>query len=702
MRICTVPCSFSPLLGGPPLASVHPPALQRYAVSDCVCDDAEVAVSFTQPAGETRHVVWLECMDSQPAYGGSWQDFALLVSSYVSCRHERRTEECNDHVQPISPVFAAEFVGPYTIESISVLQQRFSAVLSGQLDPSVLEGQCYYGAVAAMFVRFLHQATGEFHEAGVQLGKIASHLLGGKSLLLDVLESTWTWRWLHGVLVEQTLELVKARGSDARAYGENGFLLPFFRFEKGIPWILEDFAALSLYTPFLGPFGVPEANEAASRFRGSVEGFTLSQHTGVLLHGVSLLAAALPRVAESAHVRALVGINTHVGIQAAQPTEERTTEPGAAGGVPSWYGSWYARILCDVVGVCDAQGMDPEVAAYDDVIRVADALGATFEYAAAVAALRPLTDRLPGLNGGIVLCSTARECLVAAEAFPAARLLMWMLAPPFRRARIGEPVGPTEALEVFFFKELVRSGRGLAFVSSEKLGADVQYIAGIQPPVLLPTAIFALQHRAVAARPEVLLSGRLFLLRSPWKRLLPELAPKWTFLSQAETTLSYETLGAFYACAFFPWGLHALAFMEIYGLHVPLFVPTAELLLKVERVGSFPDQIAEVFDTRDRDFPIGMELLGPAPFWAKDVRAPVQQVAFWWKYSFMVRLPHVSEFASIPELVHQLAALDRGAVVRSMRAAHGDLSVAAVTLLARGLRDLIRQRPAGTSGARDS
>ena len=43
-----------------------------------------------------------------------------------------------------------------------------------------------------MFVRFLHQATGEFHEAGVQLGKIASHLLGGKSLLLDVLEPSVT------------------------------------------------------------------------------------------------------------------------------------------------------------------------------------------------------------------------------------------------------------------------------------------------------------------------------------------------------------------------------------------------------------------------------------------------------------------------------------------------------------------------------
>ena len=173
MRICTVPCSFSPLLGGPPLASVHPPALQRYAVSDCVCDDAEVAVSFTQPAGETRHVVWLECMDSQPAYGGSWQDFAFLLSSYVSCRHERSTEVCND--QPFSPVLAAELVTRgETTESMSFLQFRFSAVLSGQLDPSVLEGQCYYGAVAAMFVRFLHQATGEYHEAGVQLGKFAS------------------------------------------------------------------------------------------------------------------------------------------------------------------------------------------------------------------------------------------------------------------------------------------------------------------------------------------------------------------------------------------------------------------------------------------------------------------------------------------------------------------------------------------------
>ena len=140
-------------------------------------------------------------------------------------------------------------------------------------------------------------------------------------------------------------------------------------------------------------------------------------------------------------------------------------------------------------------------------------------------------------DGGVLLCAVARECFIAAAAFPRAHLLMWMTAPPFRRARLGEPVGSLEALEVIFYQELVRSGRAILFAASEKLTAEVQYMTGLDAPVLLPAAIFMVPHRSATTRNEVLLSGRLFLLRSPWKHLLPQLAPEWTFVSQADAVL---------------------------------------------------------------------------------------------------------------------------------------------------------------------
>ena len=92
--------------------------------------------------------------------------------------------------------------------------------------------------------------------------------------------------------------------------------------------------------------------------------------------------------------------------------------------------------------------------------------------------------------------------------------------------------------------------------------------------------------------------------------------------------LSYDELGSFYACAFFPWNMHAHAFTELYGLYVPLFVPTWDLVLKVERLASFPDQIAEVFDARDPRH--GAALAGdfsyPKPYWSQSSAAPVEQV----------------------------------------------------------------------------
>lgn len=162
-------------------------------------------------------------------------------------------------------------------------------------------------------------------------------------------------------------------------------------------------------------------------------------------------------------------------------------------------------------------------------------------------------------------------------------------------------------------------------------------------------------------------------------------------------TAPYAALGSAFAVAMFPHAFELLAFMELYALAVPILVPDLPLMLKIERLTTFPAASAELFSMRDAVF--GDELAGGtppghayAPYWAHRDGAmgvPAAHFEHWWGLSYFTLLPHVSEFASMPDLVARLGALDRRAVASAMRREHADLAQASVAAMVETLRELL-------------
>ena len=78
--------------------------------------------------------------------------------------------------------------------------------------------------VAALFVRALHQY--DIHPGGgYGLINTALEMLGGPTLTLDILESTDTWSWMHGALVENTQVWMEIGKGQPDLYAETGFLM---------------------------------------------------------------------------------------------------------------------------------------------------------------------------------------------------------------------------------------------------------------------------------------------------------------------------------------------------------------------------------------------------------------------------------------------------------------------------------------------
>lgn len=361
-----------------------------------------------------------------------------------------------------------------------------------------------------------------------------------------------------------------------------------------------------------------------------------------------------------------------------------------------------------MVGVCGAVDITPELVEFDWLMKAFNENKLEtggFPYAAAIGALRPL-ERIPGLSTGILLCITAVECASLHGAFPQARLFMYSAAAPMRKANIAAPtphVTAAEALSVLLLREMLNSDKVAVVASSNKLAEEMLYAVGIRPKVALPASYF-MYSLAATYNPSkrILFYGRLFLTQSAYKHLLEEIFPERfpfsVIIQDDNRVINYEDFSRFRAIAFFPWNMHSVAFTEMYTLAIPLFVPDANLIAKIERLTSFPDQVANVFAVDDPDYPGVLRGGVPfdhlySPYWPREKAPLIAQVRYWWQYSYMSTFPHIQTFKSLTQLLAMLQVVNFEEISKNMMTACAQIFKVSTVTTAQAIEKFIYQDP---------
>mmetsp|Transcript_118120 Transcript_118120/g.227829 ORF Transcript_118120/g.227829 Transcript_118120/m.227829 type:complete len:469 (-) Transcript_118120:68-1474(-) len=405
----------------------------------------------------------------------------------------------------------------------------------------------------------------------------------------------------------------------------------------------------------------------------------LGAHFGFAIQLASLVLAALPHAVDGIAKVRLIGSAEHVD--------------GPSGGA-----SWNSALMCKYIGICSKLDTIPEANQLNEAQDIFTLKDRTEGYYVGLRAMKSLGEKFPELHDCIFVSGDEFLLLMASMLFPNARLLMWLPLTPFL-SRILEhlqtPLNDVEVFQIFLFKEVVRGKRAHLFVAGEVLEHDLMYLAGLKSEVLLAPSLFIVPFRG---RPgsHVLLHGRLFLMKSLWPSILPKFIPGWNFLNMANNIVSFEQMGELYACAYFPNGLELLGIMDLYALLIPLMVPTWTLMLKVERLITIPRRWTWPPEERFHWFFVGNETFKHPypPFWDGSMlqvgRVAPEQFGYWWQYSHVAILPHVIEFASMPDLSLKLHTLDRASVTADMRRTHISMARSTVRRFAHAFTSFLK------------
>lgn len=214
-------------------------------------------------------------------------------------------------------------------------------------------------------------------------------------------------------------------------------------------------------------------------------------------------------------------------------------------------------------------------------------------------------------------------------------------------------------------------------VSNHILAAQFAFQASLRVPVLRPHGLYVNATYAPVLSPDQ--RHRVLVTRvGQWARQsgialleitlkLVEERPSYpfeiVFLSvqrrgYPDTTkaLTYKHFAEYYACIFWPWDVMMLLFDELYSLmqHSLIFTEVNWWHLRSATVNGELPRAAK------RQFPL------PFKPWISE-NASIAEVSYWYELTDFVQFPHVTNFASVPQMLQHLVELNVAATRAGMR-----------------------------------
>ncbi|CAJ1330337.1 unnamed protein product, partial [Effrenium voratum] len=308
----------------------------------------------------------------------------------------------------------------------------------------------------------------------------------------------------------------------------------------------------------------------------------------------------------------------------------------------------------------------------------------------------------PRLNADLILCShPSILCLLLAEVSNqpifahASSALLYGL--PCSGCGAGSTlrffrVGPGNAAFSYLTSVqqlLQRRGKFALVAEGRFLQEQIAYQVGVLPSWAPPLALYAPLGTARARSGAVLaLRSRFFstLMGEHWCALFRELALgaglEVSLLGFQETQwLSLESIAGYRAAVLLPNDLHQRTFHELFRMAMPLFLPDALGMYRLQRAANWG------YASYGGRLP-GMVSRHPFPPWWCTYRALPETVLYWQQFADWEQA-HVQRFGSLPQLVLDLSELDLAEVSSKMMEKHAEVHQWALQVLSQEIARLL-------------
>jgi len=210
----------------------------------------------------------------------------------------------------------------------------------------------------------------------------------------------------------------------------------------------------------------------------------------------------------------------------------------------------------------------------------------------------------------------------------------------------------------------VDGGPPCAIVFEEPQLAEAAYWqTGFRNPSVRPLSLYVgAMHKPDKASKDVLVINRARLLRDTYFTLalnaMKHRDYPHSFINQRKH-MPYAEMAAYRAAVMMPWDLNLVMFHDIYAMNLPLFLPDLAGLHRVAVTYFARFRMNSAHDGQ----PFSERLVSTWPFDLEFLEAR----QYWLHFTEYIRAPAVKHFASLPDLLLQVADLDGLSISKQMQ-----------------------------------
>merc|ERR1712150_36893 len=137
-----------------------------------------------------------------------------------------------------------------------------------------------------------------------------------------------------------------------------------------------------------------------------------------------------------------------------------------------------------------------------------------------------------------------------------------------------------------------------------------------------------------------------------------------------QSWMTLKAMGGYSAAVFWPNDLHQRTFHEVYRMGMPLFVPDALTLYRMQRTvnwgySSYACRLPEsMYDEQSMGLADSARSHNGYDPWWDSYSESASKVLYWQRFADWEQMPAVQRFASIPALLQHLVSIDFEAISR--------------------------------------
>lgn len=195
---------------------------------------------------------------------------------------------------------------------------------------------------------------------------------------------------------------------------------------------------------------------------------------------------------------------------------------------------------------------------------------------------------------------------------------------------------------------------------------------GAELPVVRPHARFTQAAYAPTLLNDVMLVSRTKFLWVTFgcalRRFMDPTYPIKFTVANSDSKMSFKEMASHKAVVLMPWEHALMAFFEFYSMSIPLLMPDASWSYRLifDAEGNLGSTLPIYWDVSPEcDYHAGCAPIHPYPPFAFQ---SLNSRRYWYQYSSFAQFPHITRFASIPDLLHRLLQVDLAESSAAMKA----------------------------------